>query len=77
MDVISIGLNENTLYWTNGSIVLSVELDDTSSEPSIFASFNDEDVVSLNTLSPGQQPLYCKYLLCFIVFSSFGLRFFP
>ena len=71
--VISIGLNENTVYWTNGSIVLSVELDDTSSEPSIFASFND-DVVFLHTLSPGQQPLYCKYLLfiwTLVFFSSF------
>ena len=55
--IISIGLDEDMVYWTNGSVINSINRTTNSSMP--FSS-EDGEVVSLHSLSPGQQPQFCK-----------------
>ena len=60
--VISIGLDEHMVYWTNGSVIKCVNR--TSSSPLDFecnCTFDENEVISLHSLSPGQQPQYCKW----------------
>ena len=62
MPVVSIGMDENTIYWTNGSAINSVTRADPNSTLSVSNAFRDESVVvSIHSLSPGQQPQYCKH----------------
>ena len=57
--IISIGLDEDMVYWTNGSVINSMNRTASSSMPFSSDIFEDE-VVSLHSLSPGQQPQFCK-----------------
>ena len=56
--VISIGLDEGTVYWTDGSVVSSVSRVAPSSPVS---SSNIFGVTALLSLSPDQQPQYSKH----------------
>ena len=56
--VISIGLDEGTVYWTDGSVVSSVSR---AAPSSPVSSSNIFDVTALLSLSPGQQPQYSKH----------------
>ena len=58
--VISIGLDENNVYWTNGSVISFVNHVTSDSSPTVFSTL-DENVISLHSLSPARQPQYCKY----------------
>ena len=59
--VSSISLDENSLHWTDGSVIASVGLADPNNTPNVSTSFGDVAIISLHTLSPGQQPQYCKF----------------
>ena len=59
--VISIGLDENNVYWTNGSVINFVSRTTSDSLPTVFSVFDENEVISLHSLSPGRQPQYCKY----------------
>ena len=59
--VVSIGLDENYVYWTNGSMIKFINRSTSSSSPTVFDVCDENEVISLHSLSPGQQPQYCKY----------------
>ena len=59
--VVSIGLDENNVYWTNGSVIKFINRSASGSSPMVFGVFDENEVISLHSLSPGQQPQYCKY----------------
>ena len=58
--VISIGLDEETIYWTDGSVVSSVSR---AAPSSPVSSSNISDVTALLSLSPGQQPQYSEHTI--------------
>ena len=59
MMVTSITQDESMMYWTNGSVIASVDVAE-SSTPNVWIPFEDCKIISIRTLSPGQQPQYCK-----------------
>ena len=58
--IISIGLDEDMVYWTNGFVINSINRTTNSRIPFSSDVFDDGKVVSLHSLSPGQQPQFCK-----------------
>ena len=64
MMVTSIALDETMIYWTNGSFIASVDVADPNSTPDVWVPFDDSEIISIHTLSPGQQPQYCKCKHC-------------
>ena len=56
--VISIGLDEGMVYWTDGSVVSSVSR---AAPSSPVSSSNIFGVTALLSLSPGQQPQYSEH----------------
>lgn len=46
------------IYWTNGSVIASVDVDAPTNARTIFEG---DGILSIHTLSPGQQPQYCEY----------------
>ena len=60
ISIISIGLDEDMVYWTNGSVINSINRTTSSRRPFSSDIFEDGEVVSLHSLSPGQQPQFCK-----------------
>ena len=46
------------IYWTNGSVIASVDVDAQTNAQTIFEG---DGILSIHTLSPGQQPQYCEY----------------
>jgi hypothetical protein len=57
MMVTSITQDESMIYWTNGSVIASVDVAE-SSTPNVWIPFEDCKIISIHTLSPGQQPQY-------------------
>ena len=60
MTVSSLSLDEHMIFWTNGSLIASVLLSDPRATPMISDPFEEDSVLYLHTLSPGQQPQFCK-----------------
>ena len=58
--IISIGLDEDMVYWTNGSVINSINRTSSNRMPFSSDVFDNGKVISLHSLSPGQQPLFCK-----------------
>ena len=55
--VTGIALDEYSVYWSDGSTIYSKNL----SSPSITEFFTGDNIVDLLSVSPGQQPQYCKF----------------
>ena len=71
MPVVSIAMDENMIYWTNGSAINSVAHAAPNSTLSVSNVIGDDEgvVVSIQSLSPGQQPQYCKhYNICMYMY---------
>ena len=66
--IISIGLDEETIYWTDGSIVSSVSR---AAPTNSVSSSNIFGVTALLSLSPGQQPQYSKHTTMHVCIQGF------
>ena len=49
------------IYWSNGSVITSVDVDFPTNAQNVWTIGEDDEILSIHTLSPGQQPQYCEY----------------